>query len=227
MKIASLSGVSKQYRTSSQVISALNNVSLDIESSEFIALAGPSGSGKTTLANILGFLDNANSGTYVYHGKDVTQKNTNDRTLIRRNDIGFVFQSFNLVEVLTAQENVSLSLEISGLNTADAMKRSLEMLDNVGIADMAKRFPNELSGGQQQRVAIARALVKKPSMVIADEPSANLDSENTAMLISLLLDLNTQLRTVCIVCTHDERVLKKAPRVIYLKDGAVERDIRR
>lgn len=222
MSVCKLTLVDKNYKSATGDVPALKQVTCEIDKGDFVVLAGPSGSGKTTLANILGFLDNLSSGSYFFQDKDISKYNANQRTLLRRNFVGFVFQSFNLMSILTAKENVAMASELTGISTADSYKKALEILDLVDMADFADRYPNQLSGGQQQRVSIARALVKEPAILIADEPTASLDSKNTQDIINLLVNLNKTLDSICVVCTHDERVIKTAPRLLYLEDGHVQ-----
>lgn len=220
--ICKLEQVDKIYTSAAGDVHALKQVSCEIREGEFVVLAGPSGSGKTTLANILGFLDGVSAGNYVFKGKESSTLDSDARTLLRRQYVGFVFQSFNLIPILTAKENVALATEIQGMSTEQSHEKALALLDLVGMSEYAERYPNELSGGQQQRISIARALVKEPAILIADEPTASLDSHNTQDIIHLMMDLNKTLNSICIVCTHDERVISVAPRLLYVKDGNVE-----
>lgn len=219
MSVCKIENVEKVYYSAGGEVPALRGVSCEIDKGDLVVLAGPSGSGKTTLANIIGFLDTLSKGTYHFNDKDVSTFSEHERTLLRREHVGFIFQSFNLISILTVQENVSMESELKGEGATSASKKALEVLEMVGMADYASRFPNELSGGQQQRVSIARALIKNPTLLIADEPTASLDSQNTMDIIELLVDLNKQSHSVCVVCTHDERVIKVAPRLFHIEDG--------
>lgn len=222
MSLCKIQNVDKFYSSEAGDVHALKRVNCEIDRGEFVVLAGPSGSGKSTLANIIGFLDTISAGAYVFDGNDISHLSENDRTLLRRDMVGFIFQSFNLMAILTVKENVAMASELMGVPTNKAQKNALEVLDMVGMGEYANRFPRQLSGGQQQRVSIARALVKKPALLIADEPTASLDSKNTLDTIKLLLDLNKHSNTACVVCTHDERVITVAPRLLYVEDGTLE-----
>jgi len=203
-------------------VRALRGVTLDVPQRAFMALAGPSGSGKTTLLNMIGALDQPDAGSVTVADHDVTKLNEKQRTRLRRETIGFVFQSFNLVPVLTAVENVELALEIiQGTTRQSRRKASMDMLERVGLKGMEDRYPNELSGGQQQRVAVARALVKHPALVLADEPTANLDGESGAAIIDLMKEMRDQFGTAFVFSTHDPRLLERTETVITLEDGCI------
>ncbi|MDP8205979.1 MAG: ABC transporter ATP-binding protein [Candidatus Electryonea clarkiae] len=204
-------------------VQALNGVNLDVVSASFIALAGPSGSGKTTLLNIIGALDIPDSGSVGIEGRNLESMKEKERTTLRRERIGFIFQQFNLVPVLTARENVELPLEIlPGFDRAARKKTALEMLSLVGLEGLENRFPNKLSGGQQQRVAVARALVKSPAIILADEPTANLDSENGMAIVDLMKKMRDELGSAFILSSHDPRVLERVERVVQLVDGRID-----
>jgi putative ABC transport system ATP-binding protein len=217
-------GVKKDYTVGKITVHALRGVSLVVDEGEFMSIAGPSGSGKTTLLNIIGCLDTASSGEVFIDNEPVSGKSKKELALLRRDKLGFVFQSFNLIPVLTALENVSFALSLLELDNAAVHKRSLRILEEVGLKGMEKRFPNELSGGQQQRVAIARALVKEPGIVLADEPTANLDSETGIEIIELMHQINRERRTSFIFSTHDPKIMQRADRVYYLHDGNLAKE---
>ena len=203
----------------------LHGISLTIEKNEFVALMGPSGSGKSTLMNILGCLDTPTSGKYFINGTDVSTATDNELAHIRNKEIGFVFQSFNLLPRLTAFENVALPLIYAGMKKAEREKRTLEKIEAVGLTERMKHKPNELSGGQNQRVAFARALVNNPSIILADEPTGNLDSKTSKEIMELLVEIHRQGNTVILV-THEEDIAAFAHRLIRLKDGLIESDVR-
>ena len=224
--ICECKSITKIYKTLSNNVTALDDVSLSIEEGEFVVLAGPSGSGKTTLANILGCLDTPDSGYFSFRGLELSQATIQQRTETRKTSIGFVFQNFNLIPVLTAGENVALACELQGIDRGSAYKQAQQALLDVGLDTMDKRLPSELSGGQQQRVAIARAIVKKPSLLIADEPTANLDSTTTHEIVALLQNLNKLHGITCVICSHDHRVIDVAQRELYISDGKIYSDKR-
>ncbi len=221
MSIIEISEITKSYRVGEVETRAVDGVSLAIEAGEFTALVGPSGSGKTTLLQIIGCLDKPDRGAVLINGQDVTRLNTNRRADLRRDVIGFIFQFFALVPVLDAYENVELPLLLSGVNAKERKTRTLEMLDAVGLADRIHHRPDQLSGGQQQRVAIARALVKRPLMVLADEPTANLDTTNGEQAMEIMQRLNTQTGTAFVFATHDPRVMGFARRMVRMVDGRI------
>ncbi|MDE0220128.1 MAG: ABC transporter ATP-binding protein [Spirochaetaceae bacterium] len=223
----SIRNVTKVYRSGTTEVAALRGVSLEVNRGEFLAIAGPSGSGKSTLLNLIGCLDAATAGEVLIEGQTVSGLNRKQLALFRRQHLGFVFQSFNLIPVLTAYENVSLALSLLPLDAGEVRTRSLEMLAEVGLQDMTGRRPAELSGGQQQRVAIARALVKQPQIVLADEPTANVDSEIGEGLLELMRRLNRQLGSTFIFSTHDAMVMDYADRLVRLQDGRIVADERR
>ena len=199
---------------------ALDNVSAIIQDGEFTAFAGPSGSGKTTLLNLIGCLDSITSGKIFIDDKDISTMTSQDKNLIRQQKIGFIFQSYNLIPVLTAQENVELALDLlKKYSKEEISNMAYEILKEVGLDGLQNRKPNQLSGGQQQRVSIARALVKKPSVILADEPTANLDSKNGLNIIELMQELNRTHNTTFIFSTHDKMVMEHCRRIIKIKDG--------
>jgi putative ABC transport system ATP-binding protein len=222
MAIIELENATKVYQLGEVKTHALSGVSLQIESGEFTALVGPSGSGKTTLLQLIGCLDRPDSGTVKINGQDVSRFNANQRADLRRKEIGFVFQFFALVPVLSAYENVELPLLLSNVKTAERKERVMELLNAVGLSDRAKHKPDQMSGGEQQRVAIARALAPRPVMVLADEPTANLDTENGKQAMDIMQQLNEQTGTAFIFATHDPRVVAYAKRVVQLRDGRID-----
>ncbi len=227
MTICELRNVSKEYGTGPTRVRALRDISLTIERREFTVFSGPSGSGKTTLLNLVGCLDQPTRGTVLLEDQDVGALSGRELSRLRANRIGFIFQSFNLIPVLTAVENVELALQLAGDTTSDRRERAAEVLDQVGIGDLLDRRPNQLSGGQQQRVAVARALVKQPALVIADEPTANLDSTNGEAVIAIMQEMNERLGLTFLFSTHDPMVIGHARRVVDLHDGEVATDERR
>ncbi len=220
--IVSIRDVVKEYELGQTVVQALRGVSLEVEKGEFISIAGPSGSGKTTLLNLIGCVDTATRGTVVVAGADTAQLKEKDLTELRLNTIGFIFQSFNLVSVLTLFQNVEFPLLLQRrLNAAQRKDKVMALLEQVGLASHAKHRPNELSGGQRQRVAVARALVTDPMIVLADEPTANLDSATGQQIIDLMKALNQQKGITFIFSTHDYKVMEHANAVIRLADGKI------
>jgi putative ABC transport system ATP-binding protein len=219
MRLISVSDVYKSYPLGQTMVPALQGVSLDIDENEFVAVVGPSGSGKSTLLNLIGIVDHPTSGKVLLHDQDLSELNDDQRTRMRNHHIGFVFQRFNLIPVLTALENVALPLEIEGRPAREIDRRAREMLERVGLESFAEHRPDQLSGGQQQRVAIARALVIRPSLVIADEPTANLDTVTAQTVMDLMRELNETLSTTFVFSTHDQRLLRQVKRLIHLDDG--------
>ena len=216
----------KSYYLGKQELPVLKGIDLDIQKNEFVALMGPSGSGKSTLMNILGCLDTLSDGKYILNGNDVSEMNDNELAEIRNQEIGFVFQQFNLLPRLSALENVALPLIYAGVSKKERTERALEMLEKVNLADRSHHKPNELSGGQIQRVAIARALVNNPSIILADEPTGNLDSKTSVEIMGLITDIHKLGNTVILV-THEEDIAHYAKRVVRLRDGLVETDMMR
>jgi putative ABC transport system ATP-binding protein len=221
--IIHLENVKKNYFLGKQVIEVLKGISVDIYKNEYVALMGPSGSGKSTLMNILGCLDTPTAGTYILNGKDVSKMIDNDLATVRNQEIGFVFQQFNLLPRLTAAENVALPLVYAGVPRRQRMEKALHVLDMVSLADRSHHKPNELSGGQNQRVAIARALVNDPSMILADEPTGNLDSKTSYEIMDIFGKIHSTGNTVILV-THEEDIARHAHRIIRLRDGVIETD---
>ena len=222
-----ITGLEKTYRVGETEVKALRGVDLNVAEGEFTALAGPSGSGKTTLLNLIGCIDKADGGTLVIDGQDVSQRTTVELSAFRREKLGFVFQNFQLVPVLTAFENVALALNLLGLPEKEVHQRTMAILAEVGLAGMEDRLPTRLSGGQQQRVAIARALVKDPRVVLADEPTANLDSETGRSILELMQNLNRGRGVTFLFSTHDPQVMEFATRLVRLHDGRITGDDRK
>ena len=212
--------LTKKFRTSEVETIAVNNLDFEVEEGQFVAIMGPSGCGKTTLLNILGLLDTPTSGKYILNGKDVTTLGERDRTYLRRGKIGFIFQSFNLIDELTVQENIELPLTYLKIKGDERKQRVLEIMRRMEISHRAKHFPHQLSGGQQQRVAIARAVVSSPDLILADEPTGNLDSKNGLEVMNILTELNKAGTTVVMV-THNQRDAGYAHRVIDMLDGEI------
>jgi len=228
MAILHLEKIRKIYKKGENEVVALNGVDLDIEKGEYMAVVGPSGSGKTTLLNILGCLDVPTSGRVVYNGRELRGLGEKELSDYRKEHVSFIFQSYNLIPVLTVAENVELPLVIERKkNGAETRAKALELLAAVGLSGMENRFPRELSGGQEQRVAIARALVKDPIVVLADEPTANLDSHTAEDIVELMRKINAERNTTFIFSTHDKLVMDHARRVVTLRDGAITSDVRR
>lgn len=226
MNLIEFVGIEKQYRRGNATVTALRHIDLVIVPGEFVALAGPSGSGKSTLCNLAGLIDEPDRGTLSFHGRDISHCDDNERSQIRIASLGFVFQSFNLVPVFSALENVLLPLQLRGRVTPAMERQARQLLAVVGLADQTDRRPDDLSGGQQQRVAIARALITEPLLVIADEPTANLDTANAHAIIDLMREKNQALGTTFLFSTHDERLLDRVERRIHLCDGLIVDDDR-
>ncbi|MBE5800225.1 MAG: ABC transporter ATP-binding protein [Clostridiales bacterium] len=215
-----MQGIRKEYRMGDNVVAALDGVDIHIKPHEFVSIIGPSGSGKSTLMNIIGCLDTADEGVYRFDGLDITDYSEDELATIRGKKIGFVFQQFNLLPKLTAQENVELPLIYQGMSAGKRHKRSREVLDRVGLLDRLHHKPTELSGGQQQRVAIARALAGAPSLILADEPTGNLDSKTGADVMRLFHELHEAGNTIVLI-THDASIAAQTPRAIHIHDGKV------
>jgi putative ABC transport system ATP-binding protein len=224
--IIHLENIRKNYFLGKQVIEVLKGISLDIFKNEYVALMGPSGSGKSTLMNILGCLDTPTAGTYILNGKDVSHMSDNDLADVRNNEIGFVFQQFNLLPRLTALENVALPLVYAGMGKKLRTEKAMSVLGKVGLTDRSHHKPNEMSGGQNQRVAIARALVNDPSIILADEPTGNLDSKTSYEIMDIFEKIQAAGNTVVLV-THEEDIANHARRIIRLRDGVIESDKRK
>ncbi|SNR93842.1 putative ABC transport system ATP-binding protein [Belliella buryatensis] len=222
-KIIETSEIRKVYRMGAEEVQALKSVSISVNKGEYVAFMGPSGSGKSTLMNIIGCLDTPTSGTYILNEKDVSDMSENELAEIRNKEIGFVFQTFNLLPRASCLENVALPLIYAGFNKADRDDKAYQALKNVGLADRVHHKPNELSGGQRQRVAIARALVNDPSIILADEPTGNLDTKTSYSIMELFHELHQKGNTIIMV-THEDDIAHYAHRVIRLRDGLVESD---
>jgi putative ABC transport system ATP-binding protein len=227
MSIIKTTNLTKTYNPDKVPVRALRGVDLEIEKGEFTAIVGPSGSGKTTLLNIIGGLDQPTTGQIIINGTDISQLSDNQLIDFRKDHIGFVFQAYNLIPVLTAKENVEFVMMLQNRSKSERDKRAISLLEAVGIADKIDKRPSELSGGQQQRVAVARALASKPSFILADEPTANLDSASTTGLLDMMSQMNQNLQTTFVFSTHDQRVIDRARRVITLVDGKIVSDERR
>ncbi|MEI8094021.1 MAG: ABC transporter ATP-binding protein [Spirochaetales bacterium] len=224
--IIELGDVKKHYMLGTTKVEALRGVSFQITRGEFTAIAGPSGSGKSTILNMVGCIDNPSSGTIIIGGDDVSGLSDKRLTKYRRSTISFIFQSFNLIPVLNVYENIELPLLLEkGMNEADRKAHVMQLIEEVGLTDRIKNKPNQLSGGQRQRVAIARALVTKPLVVLADEPTANLDSVTGAKILELMEDLNKRQGTTFVFSTHDHTIMDKARRVISIQDGLITSDV--
>lgn len=222
-KVIEIQNIVKNYQIGSVIVRALRSVTVDIKKNEYVAIMGPSGSGKSTLMNVVGCLDTPTSGTYILNGIDVSKMEDDYLAEIRNKEIGFVFQTFNLLPRYTALENVTLPLIYAGIPKVEREEMAVETLRQVGLADRMDHKPNELSGGQRQRVAIARALVNKPSIILADEPTGNLDSKTSIDIMGLLDDIHKNGNTVILV-THEEDIARHAARIIRLFDGEVSQD---
>jgi len=224
MSLIDLANINKTYNTSAVPVHAVRDVSVQIEKTEFTAIVGPSGSGKTTLLNIIGGLDNPTSGDIRVQGNDLTSMNSGALVDFRLHHIGFVFQAYNLIPVFTARENVEFIMLLQGVSKKERHDRAIEVLEAVGLGDRVGTRPAQLSGGQQQRVAVARALASRPDFVLADEPTANLDTASAEALLDLMQELNKNYEMTFIFSTHDDRVIKRARRVITLEDGSIKSD---
>jgi putative ABC transport system ATP-binding protein len=225
MSIIKVENITKVYNETKVPVNALNGVSFEIQEGEFTAIVGPSGCGKTTLLNIIGGLDHPNAGKVEIANIDITEMKDGDLIDFRLKNIGFVFQAYNLIPVLTTLENVEFIMLLQKVAKKERVERSMNLLEQMGIADKANQRPSELSGGQQQRVAVARALASKPNFILADEPTANLDSVSTSNLLDMMALMNKEEKETFVFSTHDQRVIDKARRVITLEDGKVKSDI--
>ena len=224
--VAKLSNVTRDYETDAGVVHALAGVSLEVNAGEMLAIAGPSGSGKSTLLGLLGALDKVTSGEIEVEGRQLNALSPSDSAQLRRDRIGFIFQAYNLIPVLTAIENVEYVMLLQGKDKQARRARAVEVLQAVGLGELVDRRPNELSGGQQQRVAVARALAANPALILADEPTANLDSKTANDLLDMMVELNETLGMTFVFSTHDPMVMERAGRVIRLRDGKIEAEER-
>jgi len=222
--IIRLEKIVKNYKIGKIIVEALRSVSLDINSNEYVAIMGPSGSGKSTLMNLIGCLDTPTSGNYILNNQDVSKMDDNQLADIRNNEIGFVFQTFNLLPRYNALENVMLPLIYAGVPKSERIKRAEEVIESVGLSDRIEHKPNELSGGQRQRVALARALVNHPSIILADEPTGNLDSKTSIDIMNVFDEIHSHGNTMILV-THEEDIARRARRIVKLFDGEVESDV--
>lgn len=227
MNVIEVKGLKKIYNTTEVKVNALNGIDLNIEEGEFTAIVGPSGSGKTTFLNMLGGLDMPTSGEIAIGGTDIRQLSSSEIIDFRLKNIGFVFQAYNLIPVLTALENVEFIMQMQGVERKEREQRAKDLLGQVGLGERVNSRPSKLSGGQQQRVAVARALASKPKFVLADEPTANLDSKSTANLLDIMEELNKKENITFVFSTHDQRVVNKARRVVTLEDGKIISDERK
>ena len=227
MEIIKTTGLTKTYQNNTLKVEAVKQVDLSISEGEFTAIVGPSGSGKTTLFNMIGGLDEITAGNVEIAGTNISNLKENELIDFRLKHIGFVFQAYNLIPVLTAKENVAFIMLLQGLSEKERMQRSEELLKQVGLGDKFDSRPNQLSGGQQQRVAVARALASKPRFILADEPTANLDSQSTSTLLDLMAEMNKKENITFLFSTHDQRVIDKARRVITIEDGKIINDEKR
>ena len=223
--IISIRNLRKTYVMGADTINALKDVSLDITKNEYVALMGPSGSGKSTLMNLLGCLDTPSSGTYELNGTDVSRMDDSELAEVRNKEIGFVFQTFNLLPRMTSLENVALPLVYAGMKASERIERAEFALESVGLKDRMMHKPNELSGGQRQRVAVARALVNNPAIILADEPTGNLDTKTSIEIMSLFEKLHEEGNTIILV-THEHEIAARANRIITIRDGVIEKDER-
>jgi len=224
MSVIKVSNLTKTYTDTEVPVHAVNGIDLTFEKGEFAAIVGPSGSGKTTILNMIGGLEKSTSGTVEVHGQDISELSSGKLIDFRLNNIGFVFQAYNLIPVLTAKENVEFIMQLQNWDKTKMNERTFAILESVGLGDRVNSKPNQLSGGQQQRVAVARALASKPQFILADEPTANLDSKSTNQLLDIMEKLNKEENITFIFSTHDQRVVDKARRVIKVDDGKVVSD---
>ena len=224
-KVIEIRNITRDFPLGSETVKVLKGIDLDIERGEYVALMGPSGSGKSTLMNLLGCLDTPTSGTYILNGEDVSKMSDDELAEIRNKEIGFVFQTFNLLPRTTALDNVALPMVYAGYSKTERRERAEEVLSNVGLADRMDHKPNQLSGGQRQRVAVGRALVNNPSIILADEPTGNLDSVTSVEIMKLFDKIHADGNTVILV-THEEDIARHAHRIVRLKDGMVESDVK-
>jgi len=224
-QVINIKGITRDFKLGQETVKVLKGIDLEIDKGEYVAFMGPSGSGKSTLMNLLGCLDTPTSGSYILNGKDASQMSDDELAEIRNKEIGFVFQTFNLLPRTTALDNVALPMIYAGKSKTERNKRAAEVLTNVGLADRMDHKPNQLSGGQRQRVAVGRALVNNPSIILADEPTGNLDSKTSVEIMNLFDEIHASGNTVILV-THEEEIAEHAHRIIRLRDGVIESDER-
>ena len=224
--IIKIRNIIRDFELGQEIVHVLKGIDLDIEKGEYVAIMGPSGSGKSTLMNLIGCLDTPTSGTYILNDKDVSQMSDDELADIRNKEIGFVFQTFNLLPRITALDNVALPMVYAGVSKKDRTERAIEVLNDVGLSDRMDHRPNQLSGGQRQRVAVGRALINKPSIILADEPTGNLDSKTGVEIMNLFENIHKAGNTI-IVVTHEEEIAEHAQRIIRLRDGMIESDTRK
>ena len=224
-KVVTCEDVSRIYRQGPVSVAALSGINLEIGAGDFVCFCGPSGSGKTTLLNMIGGLDVVSSGRITVAGQRLHELDSAELAELRLRKIGFVFQAYNLVPVLSARENVEMVMQLQGIDKTARRKRAMSILKEVGLAGLEERRPDELSGGQQQRVAVARAIVSEPSIILADEPTANLDSETAGMLMDMMRRMNEEHGATFVIATHDPRVMARARRLVTLKDGRIAEDV--
>ena len=222
MEIIKVKNLEKIYQDNGVPVHAVRGISLDILKGEFLVIAGPSGSGKTTLLNMIGALDKPTKGNIFFEGEDITLKSKSELSSMRLHKLGFIFQAYNLIPVLTALENIEFSMMLLGIPEKEREEKALNLMDELGIKDLANKRPNEMSGGQQQRVAVARAIVNNPAIVLADEPTANLDSKTAGHLLDLMQKMNEDKNITFIFSSHDKQVMNRAKRLLILKDGMIE-----
>ncbi|MFA3782404.1 ABC transporter ATP-binding protein [Melioribacteraceae bacterium 4301-Me] len=221
MEIIRTENLEKIYEDNGVPVHALKGINLTVEKGEYLVIAGPSGSGKTTLLNLIGTLDKPTKGTIYFEGSDILQKSKKELSELRLRKLGFVFQAYNLIPVLTALENIEFSMMLLGIPEKERQSKALVLMEELGIAELANKRPNEMSGGQQQRVAVARAIINNPSVVLADEPTANLDSKTGGNLLDLMQKMNEEKQITFIFSSHDKQVMDRAKRLIILKDGII------
>lgn len=221
MSLIEMKNITKDYQLGETIVHALRKIDLKIEKEEFTAIWGPSGSGKTTLLNLIGTIDEASTGDIYFNGETINNMTDNDKSEFRNNEIGFIFQTFNLIPVLSALENVMLPLQIKGISSSKAKKEAFKRLCDVELEQYVNNRPDKMSGGQRQRVAIARALITNPSIVLADEPTANLDFKTSSSIIKIMKKINKRDKTTFIFSTHDQRLLDQMDRLIQLEDGKI------
>lgn len=222
MEVIKTENLGKTYQDNGVPVEAVKEVNLTIEKGEYLVIAGPSGSGKTTLLNLLGALDTPTTGKVFFEGEDISQKSRKELSNLRLQKLGFIFQAYNLIPVLTALENIEFSMMLLGVDEAERHSRALKLMDELGIKELADKRPNEMSGGQQQRVSVARAIVNDPSVVLADEPTANLDTKTGANLLDLMEEMNREKNITFIFSSHDKQVINRAKRLLNLKDGILQ-----